>query len=712
VKYRRHHHYKLCLFAGIILALPLYVLADYGYLTMPVDPATLSYVSPNTGINAWVDHSSPESTSGDASTTMTRFTGLQYFSAAAAAATGTSNPTSSCSDFNGSAGCYNGHEGIDFAVASGTSVFAAASGTVQQSQWQDPNNTTNTHNFGRFVRIWHSQYGISTLYAHLNMTSSLPGDTVTRTSKIGESGDTGCVPSCHHLHFQVYNANVTVTSSPPISNFFFANSVDPYGWSGAGGQASDTWTNDRPFGYMWASKAATSSVFHYVTSSYLMTANTTWNADQIYIIQDSLTVSSSATLTIKQGAVVKFNSTSSFLQVDGKLDVQGTSTDPVYFTSIWDDTVGGDTNDDATTTGPGLGNWSYIQLDDRSTTTIKNAVIRYGGNHAGGNSYADIYVNGGYISATSTVIASSTFYGLQVASGTVKVTTSTFSGSGSYGLFVPWNAIGNITITTSTFTYNGGAIFMNAAAQIDFSSGVSVTSTGNTGTGNAWNGFLINSNPLANLTLSDTIPYIFNSLTLNSTNTLTLNPGVVVKFVNQVSLIIDGTLNVKGTTSTNPVYFTSLQDDSVGGDTNNDGTTTSAATGDWGTIHLDGGSSSTLNYAMVRYGGHWDGVTNADVYMGGGKLTVWHSTIASSSNYGIQVTSGTLTIASSTLRGDGTTSTLAIFNSTNMSSSVTAKQNYWNASSGPYNATGHSTGTGDGVDDHVNFVPWLTSVPL
>jgi hypothetical protein len=98
--------------------------------------------------------------------------------------------------------------------------------------------------------------------------------------------------------------------------------------------------------------------------------------------------------------------------------------------------------------------------------------------------------------------------------------------------------------------------------------------------------------------------------------------------------------------------------------------------------------------------------------MGGGKLTVGHSTIASSSNYGIQVTSGTLNIANSTLQGDGTTSTVVLANTTNMTSSATAQQNWWNASSGPWNAAGHSTGTGDGVDDHVNFTPWLTSKPL
>jgi hypothetical protein len=147
----------------------------------------------------------------------------------------------------------------------------------------------------------------------------------------------------------------------------------------------------------------------------------------------------------------------------------------------------------------------------------------------------------------------------------------------------------------------------------------------------------------------------------------------------------------------------------VGGDTNNDSTASSPANGDWGNIQLDGGSSSTLNYANFSYGGHF----NADVYMAGGKVTIWHASIASSSVRGLQVTSGTATIASSTLQGDGTTSTFpVVYNTTNMTSSVTAKQNWWSASSGPYNASSHPTGTTDWVGDYVTFSPWLTTKPL
>jgi murein DD-endopeptidase MepM/ murein hydrolase activator NlpD len=367
---------KAILISAILgLTFPFYIYADYGYFTAPLA------ASDTNGISSWFDHTSPEG-QNDNSSTMTRYDGVQFFGVDAA--------SSACVV---GVGCYNGHGGIDFRTQGleGKNVSAAASGTVQQVEWLNPSN----HNtgFGFFVRLWHSQYNLSTLYGHT--TSSIQvvnvGDQVKRGQTIAVSGCTG---GCGgpHLHFQIYNADVTVTST----NSQFNHSVDPYGWSGLG---TDPWSgsNGNDIGYLWTSNFATSSYINTVTSSYVMTASTTWLADQTYIVKDSLTISSTATLTIQHGAVVKFDgfAGSAYLQVDGKLDVQGTASDPVYFTSIFDDTVGGDANDDATTTTPAAGDWSTIQLDAKSTSTIKSAIIRYGG-HASSPHYANVYVTGGY----------------------------------------------------------------------------------------------------------------------------------------------------------------------------------------------------------------------------------------------------------------------------------------------------------------------------
>ena len=97
-------------------------------------------------------------------------------------------------------------------------------------------------------------------------------------------------------------------------------------------------------------------------------------------------------MTIEAGVVVKFGVTTYSGSVDnpraaehkyrlivnGTLDLRGTPTENVVFTSAYDDEYGGDSNNDGTATTPSHYDWGYIQINN-STTELHDCLIRYGG---------------------------------------------------------------------------------------------------------------------------------------------------------------------------------------------------------------------------------------------------------------------------------------------------------------------------------------------
>lgn len=98
------------------------------------------------------------------------------------------------------------HRGQDYAAQCGTSVFAAASGTVTFSGW-------HPYGGGNRVVIDHGN-GLETTYNHLSSSSVQVGQKVNRGDVVALSGTTGASTGCH-LHFEVMvNGEV----------------VDPLGW--------------------------------------------------------------------------------------------------------------------------------------------------------------------------------------------------------------------------------------------------------------------------------------------------------------------------------------------------------------------------------------------------------------------------------------------------------------------------------------------------
>ncbi len=94
------------------------------------------------------------------------------------------------------------------------------------------------------------------------------------------------------------------------------------------------------------------------------------------------------------------------------------------------------------------------------------------------------------------------------------------------------------------------------------------------------------------------------NVTIPAGVTVTIQPGAIVKFAQGCGITIEsgGTLDASQAAQAAPIIFTSLADDSVGGDTNMDGGKTLPMPGDWAGIAIQGNGAFLDNqYTDLRY---------------------------------------------------------------------------------------------------------------
>lgn len=85
------------------------------------------------------------------------------------------------------------HKGVDWAISSGSSVYASSGGTVTKAGWGS--------GYGYVVYINHGN-GTETRYAHLSKVLVSKGQKVKQGERIAKSGNTG-VSTGPHLHFEI-----------------------------------------------------------------------------------------------------------------------------------------------------------------------------------------------------------------------------------------------------------------------------------------------------------------------------------------------------------------------------------------------------------------------------------------------------------------------------------------------------------------------------
>ncbi len=356
-----------------------------------------------------------------------------------------------------------------------------------------------------------------------------------------------------------------------------------------------------------------------------------------YYVNDVCTVSDTGVLTVNANVVLKFAPSGS-IRVFGRIDVNGTETGHVYFTSVNDNSVGETIS--LSTGNPQAGDWKGVECysynDSPSIGEFDYCSLRYGGRFGNGNLYysdSDL----GYFNNSSSEFGSS--YGIKSQSSNLTVFNSSFTNNEDSGIY----AQGSIDIDNCIFNNNNGYAAYLFNTEVN-------SYSGNSGSGNLVNAFGINGNINEDITLGEDeigFPLILTgTLTVDATSTLTIPQNNVIKATASGKISVRGTIDVNGTEA-NPVYFTSINDDSIGQVYGI--STGNPQAGDWKGIECysynDSPSIGEFDYCSLRYGGRFG---NGNIYYRDSDSGYFNNSSSEfSSSYGLESFSSNLTVSNS-----------------------------------------------------------------
>ncbi len=331
-----------------------------------------------------------------------------------------------------------------------------------------------------------------------------------------------------------------------------------------------------------------------------------------------VTVPESARLILAAGTTVKLSGER--MDVQGGLVTEGTPNAPVIFTSIRDDSYGGDTNGDGSVSQPAAGDWRSILFTPSSTQSmLTHTWIGYGGYATAEGMViietSDLIFDHVTLAYGAAIDESDQDAALRIEQASPTIRDSTFADNTYWA--IQWNGFDKnkpVVFENNHFADNGsGAVWaMLDREQVD------VTLLGNSSSGSSFNGFMITDMGAApgitgTITISgqSDFPFIVGSavlgtgivtrsLTVGPQAHLTLPPGTLIKMSTCVQ--VHGQLTANGE-ATNPIIFTALHDDSVGGDTNGNGSESIPTDGAGGGIRFHPGSRGSLDQTQIRYGG-------------------------------------------------------------------------------------------------------------
>jgi hypothetical protein len=467
-------------------------------------------------------------------------------------------------------------------------------------------------------------------------------------------------------------------------------------------------------------------------SATTISSDTSWSKDSgPYFLNGNITVASGATLTIEDGTEVRIASGRK-IDVYGTLKMQG-SVSGVLITAQEDDGV---------YTFPGQsGRFAGIIFRDGSSGDIQGANIKYAGYEIFGDSTGPAITNlGGEVSVSSSTISKSIYAlrtkgGKTVLSGTnlLQNTQGVYAEGGelrmqggevresTYDALMAFGNLGNIQID--------GTGFFNNKNNISIELGIPHSVSQITWSGGKYAGVYLSGVTKGNQTLSSSTIYVISNISVSNGDTLTLEPGTVLK---GGSIDVYGKLLALGTKQM-PAIYTSIADDGAGGDTEANGATDLNASKTGGVLVHTAGSMEA-KYMEIRYAGEGQFLGPFNFGYGaltnnGGSIFANHLKVLTQNGSAFHHETGSTTIISSEVLGSYDRS--IVFKEGNLYISNTSfapsyanlslrnksvgdvpdlRQNYWGTPEGPYHPIYNATGTASLIEGEALFIPFLGSL--
>ena len=308
-------------------------------------------------------------------------------------------------------------------------------------------------------------------------------------------------------------------------------------------------------------------------------AKHTMNKSGLLVVGNNVPIPATAKLTVKSGIkAIKFDNGAG-MTVRGSVELRGSQSTPLVMTSLHDDSVLGDSNKNGTATKPKAGDWRGVIASGnrRSSVAISDAELRY----AGGPVLGAIHLDWQDLDIERCKISDTRASGISFAGGAAqaqhRVVDCVFER-------VPGLVLHGIPVDSLTRCFGNvhGAGTRNAVAAA---------------------GSIVRSNVvLTRDNVPEGLVHVLGALQPASGVTLTVRGGLNFKLRGNYAtgsvghLVLDGTPNA-------PIVMTSINDDSVGGDSNGDGTRTQPKSGDWSGMRFLRQTASSARHVHLKYAG-------------------------------------------------------------------------------------------------------------